>query len=174
MPKLYRDFKEKWNGPSRRSLTLRVTCQQQVLRKPPITFKKNLMRCLVNCRSSSVSFHIPLTRCISRTNEREKQSIIIERDRQNAAIRTIETNLHTMELRERDLNNEIREKSALEGQIEVMKQDIIKFTTKSKVLLEECTSSDNLSSCRNSTLAFRRLRHLLPRLMQITNRRRTS
>jgi hypothetical protein len=49
-----------------------------------------------------------------------------------------------MELRERDLNNEIREKSTLEGHIEVMKQDIIKFTTKSKVLFEESAFTDNL------------------------------
>ncbi|KAF9463040.1 hypothetical protein BDZ94DRAFT_1362864 [Collybia nuda] len=69
-----------------------------------------------------------------RANEREKQTIMIERDRQLAAIRAIETGLHTMELKERDLNNEIREKTKLEGQIDVMKHDVIKFTNMLKGL----------------------------------------
>ena len=49
-------------------------------------------------------------------------------------MRTIETSLHTMELKDRDLNNEIRQKTALEERIEVMKQDIVTFTGKLKVL----------------------------------------
>lgn len=48
-----------------------------------------------------------------------------------------------MELRERDLNNEIREKTALEGQIETMKQEIVKFTTTSKVQPKGHTSLEN-------------------------------
>lgn len=66
-------------------------------------------------------------------NEREKQSLITERERQNTAIRTLEANLHKMELRERDLANELREKSSLEERIEVTKKEIVAFTGRLKV-----------------------------------------
>lgn len=69
-----------------------------------------------------------------RSNEREKQTITLERERQNASLRTIETSLHGMELSERDLTNEIREKEALEERIEVMQKEIVNFTNKIKVI----------------------------------------
>jgi len=70
----------------------------------------------------------------SRLLEREKQNTMQDRERQNAAMRTIETSLHAMELNERDLNNEIREKTNLEGRIEAMRQEIVVLTNKMKVL----------------------------------------
>lgn len=72
----------------------------------------------------------------SRANERERQSLTTERDRQNSAIRTFETSLHQMELRERDLNNEIREKSALEERVETMRTEVTTFTAKMKVIVQ--------------------------------------
>lgn len=69
----------------------------------------------------------------SRAIEKEKNHTMQERERQNAAIRSIETSLHAMELSERDLNNEIREKNSLEGRIEAMRQEIAVFTSTMKV-----------------------------------------
>jgi len=56
-----------------------------------------------------------------------------ERERIKDAIRTIENNLHSMELKERDLKNEIRDKDALEKRMEEMKQEINAFTIRMKV-----------------------------------------
>lgn len=69
-----------------------------------------------------------------RSIEKEKFHAIQDRERQNAAIRSIETSLHAMELNERDLNNEIRERSNLEERIEAMRQEIAVFTNKMKNL----------------------------------------
>ncbi|KAG5639217.1 hypothetical protein H0H81_005696 [Sphagnurus paluster] len=69
-----------------------------------------------------------------RTVEREKQQLISERERQKDSVRTIENGLHSLELKERDLQNEIRDKDALEKRMEAMKQEIINFTTRMKDL----------------------------------------
>ncbi|KAF5382729.1 hypothetical protein D9615_002851 [Tricholomella constricta] len=66
--------------------------------------------------------------------ELEKQQLMSERERQKDAVRTIENSLHSMELKERDLTNEIRDKHALEKRMEEMKQEITAFTTRMKDL----------------------------------------
>ena len=79
----------------------------------------------------------------SRSIEKEKNRTIQDRERQNAAIRSIETSLHAMQLNERDLNNEIREKTNLEERIEAMRQEIAVFMTNMKVLSKIISSSHN-------------------------------
>jgi hypothetical protein len=49
-----------------------------------------------------------------------------------------------MELNERDLNNEIREKKNLEGRTEAMRQEIVVLTDKMKV----CSKNDLLVAYR--------------------------
>lgn len=80
-----------------------------------------------------IAHEIVFTIICSRSIEKEKFHAIQDRERQNAAIRSIETSLHAMELNERDLNNEIRERSNLEERIEAMRQEIAVFTNKMKV-----------------------------------------
>lgn len=57
----------------------------------------------------------------------------MERDRQTNSTRNLETSLHQMELNEKDLLNEIREKSTLEQKIQQLKEDVVSFTNQLKV-----------------------------------------
>jgi DNA repair protein RAD50 len=56
-----------------------------------------------------------------------------ERERQNNAARKFEIDIHDMQLRERDLTSDLRDKTALEERIEVMKKEIVTFTSRLKV-----------------------------------------
>ncbi|KAH0832358.1 P-loop containing nucleoside triphosphate hydrolase protein [Lanmaoa asiatica] len=59
-----------------------------------------------------------------RANERERQAIMIERDRQNSSLRTYEGDLHAMEKKENTLSNQIRDKDIMEARIVVMTNEI--------------------------------------------------
>jgi len=48
----------------------------------------------------------------------------------------MENNLHSMELKERDLKNDIREKVALEERVGAMRQEIAAFNNRIKVSAE--------------------------------------
>lgn len=92
------------------------------------------MRCQQNCKTLFISILVhSLTTLYSRAVEREKQTLNAERERQKDVVRTIEHSLHSMELNERDLQNEIREKATLEERLEVMKTEILTFTGRLKV-----------------------------------------
>ncbi|KAF8895513.1 hypothetical protein BD779DRAFT_1640508 [Infundibulicybe gibba] len=67
-----------------------------------------------------------------RANDRDKQNVTAERERHNTTIRTLETKLHGMELNERDLNNQIKDKIAVEEKIESMKTAIVSFANELK------------------------------------------
>ncbi|KAL0961152.1 hypothetical protein HGRIS_006124 [Hohenbuehelia grisea] len=67
-----------------------------------------------------------------RLNEREKQSLLSERERHQTTTRTIETDIHSMQLREKDLESRIRENSSLEDRIKLMKHEIATFNTQLK------------------------------------------
>ncbi|KAG8214897.1 hypothetical protein J3R82DRAFT_10069 [Butyriboletus roseoflavus] len=69
-----------------------------------------------------------------RTNERERQAIMTERDRQNSSLRTYEGDLHTMEKKENTLSNQIRDKDIMEARIVVMTNEISALATRSKEL----------------------------------------
>lgn len=71
----------------------------------------------------------------SRKNEREKQALILERERQTSTARNFESSLHQMELNEKDLTNNLREKSALEDRVEQMKKEIVSLNNQLKVCL---------------------------------------
>jgi hypothetical protein len=70
-----------------------------------------------------------------KTNDREKQNLINERERQNTAIRTFENDLNEMKIRENNLTNEIRDKTSLEERIETLKKEIVSLTATSKARL---------------------------------------
>lgn len=69
----------------------------------------------------------------SRANEREKQLIMTERDRQNTAQRSCENELHKLQMQENDLKNRIREKETLEVNIASMKKELVAFSARLKV-----------------------------------------
>lgn len=59
-----------------------------------------------------------------RSNDREKQALTTERERQINLTRNIENDLHSMRLRENEISNQIREKVSLEQLIETLRKDI--------------------------------------------------
>lgn len=67
-------------------------------------------------------------------NDREKQALITERERQTNAQRNYENDLHAMELRENNLKNQIREKDNLEASVLRLKQDIDSSQARLKVV----------------------------------------
>ena len=70
---------------------------------------------------------------VRRTNDREKQSLVTERERQTNAQRTFENDLHELQMRESNLANKLRDKDTLQANIEIMKTDIISFIARLKV-----------------------------------------
>jgi hypothetical protein len=71
----------------------------------------------------------------SRANERERQAIMTERDRQNSSLRTYEGDLHSMERKENTLSNQIRDKDVMEERIVVMTNDISALSARLKVFI---------------------------------------
>ncbi|KAJ7784558.1 hypothetical protein B0H16DRAFT_1492970 [Mycena metata] len=67
-----------------------------------------------------------------RKNDKQRESILKEKDNKNASIRAAENQIHTMEMEAVDLRTKIREKKALEERIEQMKKDIITFNASIK------------------------------------------
>lgn len=75
----------------------------------------------------------PLCSTSSRAIEREKQSITLERDRQNVTIRSLEDSLHEMEKQELGLSNRLHGKEVLEESIAKMRKEVTSFTDFIKV-----------------------------------------
>ncbi|KAI9566180.1 P-loop containing nucleoside triphosphate hydrolase protein [Boletus coccyginus] len=69
-----------------------------------------------------------------RANERERQAIMTERDRQNSSLRTYEGDLHSMEKKENVLSNQIRDKDITEERIVVMTNEISALSARLKEL----------------------------------------
>ncbi|KAF9219190.1 hypothetical protein BS17DRAFT_718386 [Gyrodon lividus] len=69
-----------------------------------------------------------------RANERERQAIMTERDRQNSSLRTYESDLHAMEKKENTLSNQIRDKELTEERIVTMTNEITALNAKLKEL----------------------------------------
>ncbi|KAG6878083.1 hypothetical protein C0993_012410 [Termitomyces sp. T159_Od127] len=67
-----------------------------------------------------------------RSVEREKSQITTERDRQKEALRLIENSIHEMEMKEKDLISEAKEKEKVEKGIAEMQQEINAFTNRTK------------------------------------------
>ena len=68
-----------------------------------------------------------------RANEREKQLLIADRDRQTTSQRQLETDLHKRELEESECRNQLRDKNESERRIEEMKAEIATSSTRLKV-----------------------------------------
>lgn len=69
-----------------------------------------------------------------RSNERERQALMTERDHQNQLLRTNENDLHAMEKKENTLSNQIRDKDIMEERIVTMTNEIATLHTKLKEL----------------------------------------
>jgi hypothetical protein len=69
--------------------------------------------------------------------ERERQALTTEKDRQTSIIRSVENDLHAMRLRESEMANELRDKTALEERVETMKKEIVSITAKMKVFTHD-------------------------------------
>ncbi len=89
----------------------------------------------MNCTSLSISLSalLPANTHCRRANEREKQSLLVDRDAKNNAVRTHETELHRLELEESECRNKLRDKDELERRIEEMKAEIVAANTRLKV-----------------------------------------
>lgn len=73
-------------------------------------------------------------------NERERSNLSSERERQNNLIRTLEGDIHSLELTKRDLAAKLRDKTTCEERIATMKQEIADFTVQSKVMSKSIDS----------------------------------
>jgi peptidoglycan hydrolase CwlO-like protein len=71
----------------------------------------------------------------SRKNDKAKEGLIKTKENRNSSVRTIENEIHTMEMEAVDLKTKIRAKQALEERIEQMKKEIHKFNAEIKVPL---------------------------------------
>ncbi|KAG0697633.1 P-loop containing nucleoside triphosphate hydrolase protein [Suillus ampliporus] len=69
-----------------------------------------------------------------RSNERERQALMAERDRQNQLLRTNESDLHAMEKKENSLSNQIRDKDIMEERIVTVTNEIAALHSKLKEL----------------------------------------
>ncbi|KAH9854720.1 hypothetical protein C2E23DRAFT_726150 [Lenzites betulinus] len=69
-----------------------------------------------------------------RACEREKQNLQTDRDRQNSALRSLETDLHRLELEESQCQNKLRDKDELERRNAEMKTEIATATARLKDL----------------------------------------
>ena len=68
-----------------------------------------------------------------RANERERQALTAERDRQLSALRTLESDLQRMRLEESEMKNQLRDKADLERRITEMRRDVTNVNSQSKV-----------------------------------------
>lgn len=69
----------------------------------------------------------------SRANERERQSLSTERERQLGALRTLESDLQRMRLDEAEMKSQLRDKADLERRIAEMRKDIANVNSQAKV-----------------------------------------
>ncbi|KAJ7044129.1 hypothetical protein C8F04DRAFT_1228961 [Mycena alexandri] len=67
-----------------------------------------------------------------RKNDKQRESILKEKENKHASTRAFENQIHAMEMEAVDLRTKIREKKALEQRIEQMKKDIITFNVSIK------------------------------------------
>ena len=71
---------------------------------------------------------------LRRNTEKEKQNIQNDRERRNNILRTHETELHQLQLRETDLRSKVREKEALQKSVEAMQLETAALTSQLKVM----------------------------------------
>ncbi|KAJ8496238.1 hypothetical protein ONZ45_g12526 [Pleurotus djamor] len=65
-----------------------------------------------------------------RANDREKQALLTEKERQFNLSRVVEGDLHNLQLRQVELENRAKEKASLEERIQTMRQEIVELTAK--------------------------------------------
>jgi len=73
-------------------------------------------------------FILALITIPSRRNERDKNSITMQREQQNERCQSLQNELHRCELEEGRLQLQIRDKDTLEAEIKTMREEITKFS----------------------------------------------
>lgn len=74
-----------------------------------------------------------LIACCSRSNERDRQTLQNEKERAHNALRIYEKDLNDMQLREVNLKSQLKDRSALEKQVEEMKAEVATASQNFKV-----------------------------------------
>ncbi len=69
----------------------------------------------------------------SRTNERERQALTIEKERQVKLQRSHENDLHALQMDLNEVKNQLRDKAAMEKRIEQMKSEVASTSARLKV-----------------------------------------
>ncbi|KAH9936391.1 uncharacterized protein B0H18DRAFT_322046 [Fomitopsis serialis] len=69
-----------------------------------------------------------------RTNDRDKQTLMTDRERLNNTLRLYDSELSRLKVRESEVKSQVREKATLEGRIKEWKEDISNFSTQLKEL----------------------------------------
>ena len=83
----------------------------------------------------SLRYYAQYTNCVwrSRSNERERQALQNEKERAHNALRTHEKDLSDMQLREVNLNSQLKDRTMLEKQAEEMKTEVTTASQSFKV-----------------------------------------
>jgi septal ring factor EnvC (AmiA/AmiB activator) len=90
---------------------------------------------------------LPLCRSLpacSRSNDRERKTVVQDRDRQVKNVQELEAELHRSELSESNLRNEVQQRQHLEENITHHRKDIASSTAELKVSMGSCTSYNTL------------------------------
>lgn len=74
-----------------------------------------------------------LIACCSRSNERERQALQVEKERAHNALRIHEKDMNDMQLREVTLKSQLKDRSTLERQAEEMKVELATASQNFKV-----------------------------------------
>lgn len=97
----------------------------------------------------------------SRSNEREKQALVAEKERELNAVRKHEGDLHQIQLDESDLKGRLRDKDSLERRIEELKKEQAESGGTLQVCYPQCQVKPLLThfDVRNWMLKSPRHRH---------------
>jgi hypothetical protein len=99
-----------------------------------MTSSKSWTSCLQSCEYVPILFVAIFTDKSSRRNtEKERQNLQSDRERRNTILRTHETELHQLQLRETDLRSQVREKETLKQGVEAMHLEMKSVTSQLKV-----------------------------------------
>ena len=74
-------------------------------------------------------------RCCRKTADRARQHLISAREQDLAHQRSLENELHALELKNAELRNKVKDRDAIHASIEGMKREVISHQQRSKVCL---------------------------------------
>lgn len=159
------EHNERQSDWKKKSLLWKLISARPGPQRQPMRFRLSLMSYLATCMIFVSFFKLSYLnnrlKKFRRTNDREKQILTTERDRQSNAQRTYENDLHQMQLRETRLTSQIRDKDMLEANIGMVKKEITSCTARLKVVkwFPDQSKSTILMAClRNWTKKLMKLK----------------